>query len=101
MGRPLHGTRGSPTDLALTELAGILESLHALPDEHAHRTLLAKTGGLSTLLAKGTLFHSTIWIHLAQLSAARSGGALNACAMADHDEGIPIVELHLLATSCA
>jgi hypothetical protein len=28
-------------DLALAELAGVLESLHALPDEHAQRTLLA------------------------------------------------------------
>jgi len=28
-------------DLELAELAGALESLHALPDEHAQRTLLA------------------------------------------------------------
>ena len=28
-------------DLALAELAGALESLHALPDEHAQRSLLA------------------------------------------------------------
>jgi hypothetical protein len=28
-------------DLQLVELAGVLESLHALPDEHAQRTLLA------------------------------------------------------------
>jgi hypothetical protein len=28
-------------DLVLAELAGVLESLHALPDEHAQRTLLA------------------------------------------------------------
>jgi hypothetical protein len=28
-------------DLALPELAGALESLHALPDEHAQRSLLA------------------------------------------------------------
>jgi hypothetical protein len=28
-------------DLLLAELAGVLESLHALPDEHAQRTLLA------------------------------------------------------------
>jgi hypothetical protein len=28
-------------DLALAELAGALESLHALPDEHAQRALLA------------------------------------------------------------
>jgi hypothetical protein len=30
-------------DLALAELAGTVESLHALPDEHAQRTLLALT----------------------------------------------------------
>jgi hypothetical protein len=28
-------------DLVLAELAGVLESLHALPDEHAQRSLLA------------------------------------------------------------
>ena len=31
-------------DLELAELAGALESLHALPDEHAQRTLLALAG---------------------------------------------------------